>query len=70
MIGSSDSDSDDDKRVVRSAKDRRFDELRLTSEEIRVCPSLQTQTGMPSSVTYNSGKLALTLELWPSGSTH
>lgn len=36
MIGSSDSDSDDDKRVVRSAKDRRFDELKGTCEELRV----------------------------------
>lgn len=36
MIGSSDSDSDDDKRVVRSAKDRRFDELKATCEELRV----------------------------------
>ena len=34
--GSSDSDSDDDKRVVRSAKDKRFDELRATCDEIRV----------------------------------
>ena len=41
MVGSSDSDSDDDKRVVRSAKDRRFDELKGTCEEMRVCsPSL------------------------------
>ncbi len=38
MIGSSDSDSDDDKRVVRSAKDRRFDELKGTCEELRVRP--------------------------------
>jgi hypothetical protein len=36
MIGSSDSDSDDDKRIVRSAKDRRFDELKATCEEMRV----------------------------------
>lgn len=36
MVGSSDSDSEDDKRVVRSAKDRRFDELKLTCEEMRV----------------------------------
>ncbi len=36
MVGSSDSDSDDDKRVVRSAKDRRFDELKGTCEEMRV----------------------------------
>ncbi len=36
MIGSSDSDSDDDKRVVRSAKDRRFDELKATCEDMRV----------------------------------
>ena len=36
MVGSSDSDSDDDKRVVRSAKDRRFDELKGTCEELRV----------------------------------
>lgn len=42
MIGSSDSDSDDDKRVVRSAKDRRFDELKGTCEELRVLrPSSQ-----------------------------
>lgn len=37
MIGSSDSDSEDDKRVIRSAKDRRFDELQATCHEIRVC---------------------------------
>ncbi|DBA87382.1 hypothetical protein WJX77_002170 [Trebouxia sp. C0004] len=35
MIGSSDSDSEDDKRVIRSAKDRRFDELQATCHEIR-----------------------------------
>jgi translation initiation factor 3 subunit C len=35
MVGSSDSDSEDDRRVVRSAKDRRFDELKATCEEIR-----------------------------------
>jgi Eukaryotic translation initiation factor 3 subunit 8 N-terminus len=40
MVGSSDSDSEDDKRVVRSAKDRRFDELKATCEEIRVRHSL------------------------------
>ena len=38
MIGSSDSDSEDDKRVIRSAKDRRFDELQATCHEIRVSP--------------------------------
>ena len=38
MIGSSDSDSEDDKRVIRSAKDRRFDELQATCHEIRVGP--------------------------------
>ena len=42
MVGSSDSDSDDDKRVVRSAKDRRFDELKGTCEEMRVSASLST----------------------------
>ena len=36
LVGSSDSDSEDDKRVVRSAKDRRYDELRGTCDEIRV----------------------------------
>lgn len=36
LFGASDSDSDDGKRVVRSAKDRRFDELRATSDEIKV----------------------------------
>ncbi|KAK9794329.1 hypothetical protein WJX73_000840 [Symbiochloris irregularis] len=35
LVGSSDSDSSDDKRVVRSAKDRRYDELRSTCDEIR-----------------------------------
>ena len=41
LVGSSDSDSEDDKRVVRSAKDRRYDELRGTCDEIRVgfCPA-------------------------------
>jgi len=36
MVGSSDSDSDEDKRVVRSAKDKRFEELQATCDEIRV----------------------------------
>jgi Eukaryotic translation initiation factor 3 subunit 8 N-terminus len=36
MVGSSDSDSGDDRRVVRSAKDRRFEELKGTCDEIRV----------------------------------
>lgn len=36
MVGSSDSDSEDDKRVVRSAKDKRFEELQSTCDEIRV----------------------------------
>lgn len=36
MVGSSDSDSEDDKRVVRSAKDKRFEELQATCDEIRV----------------------------------
>ena len=36
LAGSSDSDSDDRKRVVRSAKDRRYEELRGTCEELRV----------------------------------
>ena len=35
MVGSSDSDSEDDKRVVRSAKDKRFEELQATCDEIR-----------------------------------
>ncbi|KAK9812688.1 hypothetical protein WJX72_002071 [[Myrmecia] bisecta] len=35
MVGSSDSDSEDDKRVVKSAKDRRYEELRATCDEIR-----------------------------------
>jgi hypothetical protein len=40
LVGS-DSDSDeDDKRVVRSAKDRRGEELRATCDEMRVrCPA-------------------------------
>ena len=47
-MGSSDSDSDDDKRVVRSAKDRRFDELKGTCEEMRVRSSsiVPTYTGV------------------------
>lgn len=36
MVGSSDSDSEDNKRVVRSAKDKRFEELQATCDEIRV----------------------------------
>ena len=36
LAGSSDSDSDDARRVVKSAKDRRFEELRGTTDEIRV----------------------------------
>lgn len=43
MIGSSDSDSEDDKRVIRSAKDRRFDELQATCHEIRVSYRLSYQ---------------------------
>ena len=39
-MGSSDSDSDDDRRVVRSAKDRRYDELKATCDEIRVSSAL------------------------------
>ena len=42
MIGSSDSDSEDDKRVIRSAKDRRFDELQATCHEIRVSAMCQS----------------------------
>jgi translation initiation factor 3 subunit C len=37
LVGSDSSDSDDDKRVVRSAKDRRFEELNATCAELRVC---------------------------------
>ena len=36
LVGSDSSDSDDDKRVVRSAKDRRFEELNATCAELRV----------------------------------
>ena len=37
LAGSSDSDSDDDRRVVlKSAKDKRFSELYDTTDEIRV----------------------------------
>ena len=36
MIGSSDSDDEDEKRVAKSAKDRRFEELQTTCDEIRV----------------------------------
>ena len=39
LVGSDSSDSDDDKRVVRSAKDRRFEELNATCAELRVSPS-------------------------------
>eukprot|EP00891_Asterochloris_glomerata_P007222 jgi/Astpho2/7222/fgenesh1_pm.00113_%23_10_t len=35
MIGSSDSDDEDEKRVAKSAKDRRFEELQTTCDEIR-----------------------------------
>lgn len=35
LMGSSDSDSEDDRRVVRSAKDRRYEELSATCEELR-----------------------------------
>ncbi len=38
LVGSDSSDSDDDKRVVRSAKDRRFEELNATCAELRVRP--------------------------------
>ena len=36
LLADSDSDSEDNRRVVRSAKDRRFEELRSTCDEIRV----------------------------------
>ena len=36
LVGSDSSDSEDDKRVVRSAKDRRYEELNATCAEIRV----------------------------------
>ena len=36
LAGSSESDSDDDKRVVKSAKHKRFEELTSTCNEIRV----------------------------------
>ena len=36
MIGSSDSDDEDEKRVAKSGKDRRFEELLTTCDEIRV----------------------------------
>lgn len=35
LAGSSDSDSEDDKRVVKSAKDKRFEELAKSCDEIR-----------------------------------
>lgn len=38
-MGSDSSDSEDDKRVVRSAKDRRYEELNATCAEIRVRPA-------------------------------
>lgn len=44
LFGASDSDSDDGKRVVRSAKDRRFDELRATSDEIKVSPAYESKS--------------------------
>lgn len=47
MIGSSDSDSEDDKRVIRSAKDRRFDELQATCHEIRVS---KPKSGVPECI--------------------
>lgn len=36
LVGSDSSDSDDARRVVRSAKDRRGEELKATCDEIRV----------------------------------
>lgn len=36
LVGSDSSEDDDDKRVVRSAKDRRGEELKLICDEIRV----------------------------------
>lgn len=35
-MGSSDSESEDERRVVRSAKDKAYDELRATCNEIKV----------------------------------
>lgn len=36
LVGSDSSDDEDDKRVVRSAKDRRGEELRTICDEMRV----------------------------------
>lgn len=36
LMGSSDSESEDERRVVRSAKDKAYDELRATCNEIKV----------------------------------
>jgi hypothetical protein len=38
LLGSSDSESEDERRVVRSAKDRATEELLSICNEIRVCP--------------------------------
>ena len=40
LVGSSDSDSDDGRRVVRSAKDKALEDLRSACDEIRVSPHL------------------------------
>ena len=42
LVGSDSSDDEDDKRVVRSAKDRRGEELKATCDEIRVRSAAQS----------------------------
>ena len=45
LMGSSDSESEDERRVVRSAKDKAHDELRGTCNEIKVRASPRTRPG-------------------------
>ena len=47
-MGSSDSDSEDERRVVRSAKDKATEELASICNEIRVRRFLLLITGMPA----------------------
>lgn len=54
LMGSSDSESEDERRVVRSAKDKAYDELRATCNEIKVRPPLRRRHSGPGSVAARS----------------
>ena len=71
MIGSSDSDDEDEKRVAKSAKDRRFEELQTTCDEIRVSKAtpaeLCTCPSRGNAGAFRSSGLELDWSCWPDG---